>query len=47
MIWADRDKNLIVILLTHRVHPTAINTMIIEARARITDQIVLAMGLAS
>lgn len=24
-IWADRDKNLIVVLLTHRVHPTSLN----------------------
>jgi CubicO group peptidase (beta-lactamase class C family) len=46
MMWADRDKNIIVILLTNRVHPTAINTLIVEARARITDQIVLALGLA-
>jgi CubicO group peptidase (beta-lactamase class C family) len=47
MMWGDRDKNLIVVLLTHRVHPTSINTLVIEARAKITDQIVLAMGLAS
>lgn len=46
MMWADRDKGLIVSLMTQRVHPTAANTMIIEARARIVDQVVRAMNLA-
>lgn len=46
MMWADRDKGLIVSLMTQRVYPTAANTMIIEARARIVDQVVRAMNLA-
>lgn len=25
MMWADRDKQLIVILISHRVHPTSQN----------------------
>ena len=45
-VWADRDKNLIVIILTQRVHPTSLNTMVIEGRARITDAVVKVMGLA-
>lgn len=44
MMWADRDKNLIVVFLTHRVHPTAQSLLIIEARARIVDEIVLALA---
>lgn len=42
MMWADRDKNLIVVFLTNRVHPSSLNTMIIEARAMIVDEIVKA-----
>jgi CubicO group peptidase (beta-lactamase class C family) len=42
MIWADRDKNLIVVFLTNRVHPSALNTLISEARAAIVDEIVKA-----
>jgi hypothetical protein len=43
-MWADRDKNLIVVLLTHRVHPTAESLLIIEGRARIVDQIVMTLA---
>jgi len=46
MIWADKDKGLIVILLTHRVHPTAQSSQMVEARARIVDSVVRTMGLA-
>jgi CubicO group peptidase (beta-lactamase class C family) len=46
MMWADRDKGLIVVLLTHRVHPTAESLLIIEARARIVDQVVIAVDEA-
>lgn len=45
MMWADRDKQLIVVLLTHRVHPTSENVLVIQARARIVDQIVMTMGV--
>jgi CubicO group peptidase (beta-lactamase class C family) len=40
MIWADRDKDLVVVLLTNRVHPTANNLDIGMARANIVDEIV-------
>jgi CubicO group peptidase (beta-lactamase class C family) len=42
MMWADRDKNLVVVFLTNRVHPSSLNTLIIEARAMIVDEIVKA-----
>lgn len=41
-MWADRDKNLVVVFLTNRVHPSALNTLISEARAMIVDEIVKA-----
>lgn len=41
-IWADRDKQLIITLLTNRVFPTDISLGIIEARAMIADEIVKA-----
>lgn len=42
MMWADRDKNLIVVILTNRVHPTSLNVDISNARAAIVDEIVKA-----
>ena len=47
MMWADREKGLIVVLLTHRVHPTALSLLVIEGRARITDEIVTTLGLGN
>lgn len=47
MMWADREKGLIVVLLTHRVHPTALSLSVIEGRARITDEIVMTLGLGN
>ena len=44
-IWADRDKNLIVVLLSNRVHPTALNNLHVEARTKITDSVVKTLGL--
>lgn len=41
-MWADRDKNLVVVFLTNRVHPSSLNTLISEARAMIVDEIVKA-----
>jgi len=41
-MWADRDKNLIVVILTNRVHPTSLNVNISYARAAIVDEIVKA-----
>jgi CubicO group peptidase (beta-lactamase class C family) len=43
MMWADREKNLIVIILTNRVHPSSLNLLISEARASIVDAIVQTM----
>lgn len=40
MMWADRDKELIVVLLTNRVHPTSLSYLISESRAMIVDEIV-------
>jgi hypothetical protein len=44
-MWADREKNLTVVLLTHRVHPTSQSLLIIEGRSRIVDEIVITLGL--
>ena len=44
-IWADRDKNLIVILLTQRVYPTSLINLHVEARSKITDAIVKTLKL--
>lgn len=43
-IWADRDKNLIVVLLTNRVYPTDRNNYHIEARSKVTDAVVRTLG---
>ena len=32
MMWADRDKDLIIVFLTNRVHPSSINKGILSAR---------------
>jgi hypothetical protein len=45
-MWADRDKNLVVVFLSHRVHPTAQSGLIVEARSKITDAVVRVLGLA-
>ena len=45
MMWADRDKNLTVVFLTHRVYPTSQSLLVIEARARIVDEVVITLGL--
>jgi CubicO group peptidase (beta-lactamase class C family) len=40
MMWADRDKNLIIIFLTNRVHPTSLSEQILQARMDVSDTIV-------
>jgi hypothetical protein len=40
MMWADRDKGLIVVILTNRVHPTALSGQMPEARSNIVDAVV-------
>lgn len=46
-IWADKEKDLLVVLLTNRVHPTASNNNHIKVRSDVTDAIVDALGLGS
>lgn len=45
-IWIDPDKQLFIILLTNRVHPTRENEKIREFRPRLHDAVVEALGLA-
>jgi CubicO group peptidase (beta-lactamase class C family) len=42
-IWIDPDRDLFVILLTNRVHPTRANTRILEVRAAVADLVVDAL----
>jgi CubicO group peptidase (beta-lactamase class C family) len=46
-IWIDPDKQLFVVLLTNRVHPTRENTQIQQVRPALHDAIVQALGLAA
>jgi CubicO group peptidase (beta-lactamase class C family) len=43
-MWMDPDRNLFVILLTNRVHPTRENNAIREVRRAVADAVV--RGLA-
>jgi len=44
-MWADRDKNLIVVLLTNRVHPTAFDSSkTVKARSDVCDATVKILG---
>jgi CubicO group peptidase (beta-lactamase class C family) len=43
MIWVDPEKELFVVLLTNRVHPSRQNTMIDEARQAICEAVVAAI----
>jgi CubicO group peptidase (beta-lactamase class C family) len=45
-IWVDPDKQLFVVLLTNRVHPTRQNDKIQQVRPALHDSIVAALGLA-
>ncbi len=42
-IWIDPEKNLFIILLTNRVHPTRANTRIYRVRPRVADLVVEAL----
>jgi CubicO group peptidase (beta-lactamase class C family) len=42
-MWIDPERELFVILLTNRVHPTRENQLIREARPAVADAVVLAM----
>lgn len=43
-IWADKDKDLIIAILTNRVHPTASNGDHVKFRSDISDLIVDILG---
>jgi len=36
-LWMDPDRDLFIILLTNRVHPTRENTAILRVRAHVAD----------
>ena len=44
-IWIDPEKDLFVILLTNRVHPTRENDKIQQVRPAVHDAVVEALGL--
>ena len=44
-IWIDPQRQLFIILLTNRVHPTRQNTKIDEARRTITESVLRALGI--
>lgn len=46
-VWIDPEKNLFVVLLTNRVHPTRKNEKIEAVRAAVHDAVVEALGLAA
>jgi beta-glucosidase-like glycosyl hydrolase/CubicO group peptidase (beta-lactamase class C family) len=46
-IWIDPDRQLFVVLLTNRVHPTRENHKIAEVRPAVHDAIMKALGLVS
>jgi len=43
-IWVDPERDVFVILLTNRVHPTRENSLIAEARRRVADLAMQAVG---
>jgi len=45
-IWIDPDRQLFVVLLTNRVHPTRENHKIAEVRTAVHDAVMKALGLA-
>ncbi|MGH9790105.1 MAG: serine hydrolase, partial [Candidatus Acidiferrales bacterium] len=44
-LWLDPEKELFVILLTNRVHPTRDNTKIDQVRPTLHDAIIESLGL--
>lgn len=45
MMWADRDKQLVIVLLTNRVHPTAFDSSkVIKTRSDVCDATVKILG---
>ena len=43
-IWIDPERQLYLILLTNRVHPTRENNLIREVRPAVADAVVRALG---
>ena len=43
-LWIDWERNLYVVLLTNRVHPTAANNTILQVRPAFHDAVVTAIG---
>jgi len=39
-MWADRDRKLILVFLTNRVHPSSENILIRESRSEISDAVI-------
>jgi len=46
-IWIDPQRQLFIILLTNRVHPTRQNATIDEARRMVTESVVRALGIGN
>jgi CubicO group peptidase (beta-lactamase class C family) len=46
-IWIDPDKQLFVVLLTNRVHPTRENMKIAQVRPALHDAVMQALGFAT
>lgn len=46
-IWIDPDRQVFVVLLTNRVHPTRENTQIQQVRPALHDAVLQALGLAT
>ncbi len=44
-IWIDPQRQLFIVLLTNRVHPSRENTKINEARQKLTESILRALGI--
>ncbi|OLC06034.1 MAG: hypothetical protein AUH42_06420 [Gemmatimonadetes bacterium 13_1_40CM_70_11] len=42
-IWVDPERDLFIILLSNRVHPTRANTRILQVRPRVADLVVAAL----
>jgi CubicO group peptidase (beta-lactamase class C family) len=43
-IWIDPERDLFIILLTNRVHPTRENTRILRVRPKVADLVVEALA---
>jgi len=43
-MWMDPERELFLILLTNRVHPTRDNRAILEVRGRLADAVIRALS---